>query len=72
MHCRRYIAHRQSREDQVWTWLTSNHHGVAATMDIVRALYVNTPEERIWMARENVEKILRKLEKENRCFAWLR
>ena len=69
----RYIAHRQAREDQLWQRLSDPdvHRGVAATMDLVRGLYADIDEQRLWMARENVEKILRKFEKETRVFAWV-
>ena len=65
----RYIAHRQVREDQVYE--TTLALKQSTTMRIVRTIYTSTSEEKLWMARENVEKVLRKLEKENRVWAWL-
>jgi len=58
----RYIVHRKSREDQVEDVLLQ-HPQPLSSADIVSMIYTDTPEKRLWMARENVSKILRKFEK---------
>jgi hypothetical protein len=66
----RYISHRQAREDQVYAATKSLVS--TGTMALVRAIYTSTAEEKLWMARENVEKVMRKMEKEDRVWAWLK
>jgi len=67
----RYVSHRQAREDQVYEEVVKFTEG-ADTMALVRKIYTETTEEKMWMARENVEKVMRKMEKENRVWAWLK
>jgi len=55
----RYVAHRQSREDQVFSFLA--REGEHNMEELTDALYLDTPEDRKVLARENVTKILVKL-----------
>jgi len=55
----RYISHRQMREQQTWEALVKRKEPVRIDV-IVHELYPNTVPERLWMARSNVEVLLRK------------
>jgi len=55
----RYIIHRKIREDQVEDLLLQRCD-LLSIDDVVDALYTETPPSRLWMAKENVQKILRK------------
>ena len=50
----RYISHRQNREEQAWRALVRRSEPVYIE-EIVHELYPNTPHDRMWMARSNVE-----------------
>eukprot|EP00929_Paragymnodinium_shiwhaense_P074918 TRINITY_DN38317_c0_g1_i2.p1 TRINITY_DN38317_c0_g1~~TRINITY_DN38317_c0_g1_i2.p1 ORF type:complete len:501 (-),score=98.19 TRINITY_DN38317_c0_g1_i2:68-1570(-) len=66
----RYIAHRQQRENQVWDILRAMERPMHAR-DIAAELYPDTPADRLWMAHDNVEKILRKFVKDGSVSSWL-
>ena len=55
----RYIQHRRARENQVEDLLLGSELPISSDA-VVGALYTGTPPERIWMAKENVQKVLRK------------
>mmetsp|Transcript_162656 Transcript_162656/g.521513 ORF Transcript_162656/g.521513 Transcript_162656/m.521513 type:complete len:408 (+) Transcript_162656:461-1684(+) len=55
----RYMEHRERREEQAWAAL-QRRDAPASVQDIARELYPDLPQERMWMARDNVEKLLRK------------
>jgi glyoxylase-like metal-dependent hydrolase (beta-lactamase superfamily II) len=59
---KRYIVHRKEREDQVEDVLLQESTPLSCK-DIVNKIYTNTPRHRMWMALENVSKILRKFDK---------
>lgn len=58
----RYIVHRKEREDQVEDVLLQSSDAISVS-GIVDKIYTETPQNRKWMARENVGKILRKFDK---------
>lgn len=58
----RYIEHRASREKQVEEALLRLPNPVSHS-DLVLDIYPDTPRHRLWMAEENVIKVLRKLER---------
>lgn len=58
----RYILHRKTREDQVEDVLLQNPEPLGCSR-IVEIIYVDTPKQRLWMAEENVQKVLRKFDK---------
>ena len=69
----RYYAHRQSREDQVYDWLVlmqRENKGAITARDIAKEFYVNTAEERMKMAIENIERILLKLYRSGQVHVW--
>ncbi|CAE8664376.1 unnamed protein product [Polarella glacialis] len=55
----RYIAHRESRERQAWEALARSPRPVSI-MDVAKLLYPDTPKDRLWMAKDNVESLFRK------------
>jgi glyoxylase-like metal-dependent hydrolase (beta-lactamase superfamily II) len=65
----RYISHREMREQQVWEALIRRSKPVPV-MEIVMELYPDTPEDRYWMAKDNVEAILRKFYFDGAAGAW--
>jgi len=65
----RYIQHRQRREQQVWMALQQRPRPVR-TLDLARELYVDTPQDRLWMAKSNIEVLVRKFQKEGAASAW--
>uniref|UniRef100_A0A7S2C1J6 LACTB2 winged helix domain-containing protein n=1 Tax=Alexandrium andersonii TaxID=327968 RepID=A0A7S2C1J6_9DINO len=67
----RYIGHRKEREDQVEDVLLQRPDPVSIP-DVVHTLYTNTPPERLWMAQENVQKILRKFDKGGIALSFMR
>ena len=62
----RYIVHRRLREHQVEDVLLAGVGGetVLSAGQVVRYLYKDTARERLWMARENVQKVLRKFDRD--------
>ena len=66
----RYITHRRARENQVEDLLLGSELPISSDA-VVGALYTGTPPERMWMARENVQKVLRKFVRSNTVFAFL-
>jgi len=67
----RYIVHRKSREDQVEDVLLQRSDPLSVA-DIVQTIYTSTPPERLWMARENVQKVLRKFDKAGVALSFMR
>jgi len=65
----RYIDHRKQREHQAWDVLQGKAQPVPLA-DIVRELYPETRPERIWMAKDNLEKLLRKFALDGAARAW--
>eukprot|EP01052_Picozoa_sp_SAG31_P028088 SAG31_NODE_2681_length_5262_cov_5.705791_5_plen_164_part_00 len=57
--------------DMLFTACVHSHVLIAHLRNAVQNCSPGTPKERLWMARENVEKNLRKLEKDGRVQAWL-
>ncbi len=61
----RYLEHRQAREDQVIelmnTTVDDAEWAAPTTRKIARFLYTNTSEKKMWMAAQNIEKIMVKL-----------
>lgn len=78
----RYIGHRQEREDQVVNlleaaakggiWADAEVRRRPSTWQIARHLYTDTAEKRMLMAKENIEKILTKLQLEGRVSCLVR
>lgn len=66
----RYIIHRKTREDQVEDVLLQNPEPLSCS-NIVNIIYVNTSKHRLWMADENVQKILRKFDKSGLAVSFL-
>eukprot|EP00927_Polykrikos_kofoidii_P060014 TRINITY_DN55095_c0_g1_i1.p1 TRINITY_DN55095_c0_g1~~TRINITY_DN55095_c0_g1_i1.p1 ORF type:complete len:513 (+),score=92.66 TRINITY_DN55095_c0_g1_i1:34-1572(+) len=66
---RRYINHRESREVQAWEVLRKSV-GMVRVDDVVQELYPNIGKAQRWMARDNVEKIMRKLAADGAVGAW--
>lgn len=60
---KRYVQHRQVREDQIVAFCTGQ--SLTATT-IAQALYGNTPSHKMQYARENVERVMCKLWREGR------
>jgi glyoxylase-like metal-dependent hydrolase (beta-lactamase superfamily II) len=67
----RYIVHRKEREDQVEDALLQCGTPLSCN-DLVDILYTQTPTHRLWMARENVSKILRKFDKSGIAMSFVR
>lgn len=69
---REYVVHRQQREQQITATLgqTNESVGRAAweTMELVRVIYKDVPENLHLPAQGGVEQVLRKLEKEGRAY----
>jgi glyoxylase-like metal-dependent hydrolase (beta-lactamase superfamily II) len=72
----RYIDHRQVREDQVQATLAEacrlDGKAAVSAKGLASVLYTDTAKDKLWMAVENCEKVLRKLEKDGVAFAWIR
>ncbi|CAE7559267.1 Lactb2 [Symbiodinium natans] len=65
----RYISHRQKREEQAWRALVKRSEPVSIE-EIARELYPNTPYERMWMAKSNVEVLFRKFVADGAAAVW--
>ncbi|XP_067665450.1 endoribonuclease LACTB2-like [Haliotis asinina] len=63
---RYYIQHRKQREDQILGYLETQTQPEASIMDIVKAIYVDTPENLHMAAAGNVLQQLKKLRDENK------
>lgn len=61
-----YIAHRCERENQILEVLRNNPTESFDEMDIVKEIYIDTPEKLLKAAAYNVNHHLVKLSKENR------
>lgn len=66
----RYIVHRREREDQVEDVLLQSATALTVS-EIVSKIYTGTPKHRLWMAEENVTKILRKFDKAGVAMSFL-
>mmetsp|Transcript_5606 Transcript_5606/g.13164 ORF Transcript_5606/g.13164 Transcript_5606/m.13164 type:complete len:517 (+) Transcript_5606:156-1706(+) len=55
----RYIEHREAREIQAWEALVL-YDAPAPLEDLAHDLYPDLPSEKLWMAKDNVEKLMRK------------
>lgn len=61
-----YIDHRNQRESQIFDVLESNPDTWYTNMDLVKVIYIETPEQLWRAAAHNVTQHLRKLEKEKK------
>lgn len=61
-----YIQHRNNREEQIYQYLLTNKGNQLTSMDIVKGVYTETPEQLYRAAEINVSHHLGKLVKEQR------
>lgn len=61
-----YIDHRNQRETQIRAVLDSNPDTWYTNMDLVKIIYVETPEQLWRAAANNITQHLKKLEKEQK------
>lgn len=65
----RYLDHREQREEQAWQALQRCAHPMTIS-ELIPELYPHTPENHLWMAKHNIEKLFRKFCIDGSAAAW--